>query len=288
MKIDTEGVYTLQYTAEDECGNETVEERNVLVQAPPRTVLYNDGTLIINELAEDIDANTRLHGSVIATYAPFNPNGNTDAEKYIFASGSDRPWHSRTSSITRIEIGSNIAPTNTAFWFRSARCRTADLSLLDTSNVTDMQYMFDGCFYLGSLDLSNFNTENVLNMAGMFSSNRALTSIDISSFDTSKVQQMNSMFDSCYALQTVDVSSFDTSAVTNMMRMFYKCSVLTTIYASPRFTVAGVSASTLMFNQATALVGGAGTPYNSSHDNKQYARIDNPPDAPGYFTLKSA
>lgn len=33
MKIDTEGVYTLRYTAEDECGNVTVEERTVVVKS---------------------------------------------------------------------------------------------------------------------------------------------------------------------------------------------------------------------------------------------------------------
>lgn len=48
MKIDTDGTYTLQYTAEDSCGNETIEERTVIV-ASPRTVLYTDGTFIINE-----------------------------------------------------------------------------------------------------------------------------------------------------------------------------------------------------------------------------------------------
>jgi hypothetical protein len=35
------------------------------------------------------------------------------------------------------------------------------------------------------------------------------------------------------------------------------------------------------------LVGGNGTLYNSSHSNKEYARIDKE-ETPGYFTLKSA
>lgn len=48
MKINTDGTYTLQYTAVDSCGNETIEERTVIV-ASPRTVLYTDGTFIINE-----------------------------------------------------------------------------------------------------------------------------------------------------------------------------------------------------------------------------------------------
>lgn len=43
-----------------------------------------------------------------------------------------------------------------------------------------------------------------------------------------------------------------------------------------------------MFYKCSSLVGGAGTAYNSGHTDKEYARIDNPPDAPGYFTLKAA
>ena len=49
MKIDTEGTYTLRYTAEDECGNVTTEDRTVVVEnITYRTVLYTDGTFIIN------------------------------------------------------------------------------------------------------------------------------------------------------------------------------------------------------------------------------------------------
>lgn len=43
MKIDTEGTYTLQYTAEDACGNETIEEREVIV-ADPTYGIYWDGS----------------------------------------------------------------------------------------------------------------------------------------------------------------------------------------------------------------------------------------------------
>jgi hypothetical protein len=43
-----------------------------------------------------------------------------------------------------------------------------------------------------------------------------------------------------------------------------------------------------MFLNCTALVGGNNTAYDANKTNKEYARIDNPPDAPGYLTYKSA
>lgn len=44
MHIDTAGTYTLQYTAEDSCGNTTVEERTVEVVEPPIYGVYWDGS----------------------------------------------------------------------------------------------------------------------------------------------------------------------------------------------------------------------------------------------------
>ena len=41
-------------------------------------------------------------------------------------------------------------------------------------------------------------------------------------------------------------------------------------------------------NSAKGIINGAGTTYDSSHTDKEYARIDDPANGrPGYFTLKS-
>ena len=38
-----------------------------------------------------------------------------------------------------------------------------NISSFDTSNITNMMFMFGGCLNLESLDLLNFNTKNVTN-----------------------------------------------------------------------------------------------------------------------------
>ena len=377
MQIDTAGTYLLKYTAEDECGNVTEVTREVVAEVPPtyRTVLYTDGTFIINESSRDQATNEVLHGVATNVYDPFDPNGDTDIKKYIFTSDSQQPWTSARNGIHSVEIGSNISPISTAYWFSNyTNAETIDMSKLDTSAVTDMSYMFrgfgqrvptsvidvspldtsnvtnmrymfygigatsldvspldtskvtdmllmfSGCQSLTSLDLSAFNTTSVTNMGSMFSSCTALISVDLSSFDTSSVTNMGSMFSGCTALISVDLSNFDTTSVTNMGSMFSRCTALTsldlsnfdtssvttmsamfmqcyvlaTIYASASFVVDQVTSSANMFGSmkpsggTAALVGGAGTAWSSSHIDKTYARIDNPPSAPGYFTLKSA
>ena len=181
---------------------------------------------------------------------------------------------------------------------------TLDVSNFNTSSVTDMTSMFNNCPFLTELDVGAWDTYRVTSTAHMFSGCSRLASLDVSVWDTSKVWTMERMFYGCSSLKTLDVSDWDTSRVRNMSYMFYGCSSLTaldvsgfkisnvnmmhmfsgcsslkTIYAFERFTGEGV-----MFSGCTSLVGGAGTKYDSSHTGADYARIDNPPDAPGYFT----
>ena len=63
--------------------------------------------------------------------------------------------------------------------------RIDGLEYVDTSEVTDMSYMFSGLGKLVTIKLSRFNTSKVVNMAGMFADTISLDRIDLDSFDTS-------------------------------------------------------------------------------------------------------
>ena len=107
-----------------------------------------------------------------------------------------------------------------------------NLSGLNTSNVTNMMYMFDECRLLTSLNLSNFDTSNVTNMGYMFNHCESLASIDFSNFDTSNVTSMHCMFQKCVSILSLNLESFNTSNVTDMRYMFYGCESLTSIDVS--------------------------------------------------------
>ena len=189
--------------------------------------------------------------------------------------------------------------TDMSWMFYSSQATSLDLSSFDTSNVTDMSLMFDWS-QATSIDLSSFDTGNVTNMGGMFSSSRT-TSLDLSSFDTSNVTDMSGMFSSSQAT-SLDLSGFDTSNVTDMSGMF-SGSRATSVYVSNLWDTTGVTESSNMFS-SSAVVGQNGTkPYTSCAMNgntwtctgatgnpldKTYARVDNAPDTPGYFTFKAA
>ncbi|MBR4406932.1 MAG: BspA family leucine-rich repeat surface protein, partial [Clostridia bacterium] len=151
----------------------------------------------------------------------------------------------------------------------------------DTSNVTDMSWMFKGSSP-DTLDLSNFDTSNVTDMNEMFSNCSA--SITFPTNFGSSATDMSSMF-YAYKGSSLNLSNFNTSNVTDMSRMFFWCSSLETIYVGNSWSTAKVTSSNGMFDSCTKHVGGNGTKYNSLYDYKTYARIDEP-GTPGYFTSK--
>ncbi|OFH31229.1 hypothetical protein AXD71_12385 [Listeria monocytogenes] len=127
-----------------------------------------------------------------------------------------------------------------------------DVSGLNTSSVTDMEYVFAGPVVLEKLDVSNFDTSSVTNMRGMFAGCRSLEELDVSHFDTSSVTNMNYMFQYCELLEKLDVSHFDTSSVTTMHYMFGGCTSLEALDVS-NFDTSSVTTMETMFAGCASL-----------------------------------
>ena len=199
-------------------------------------------------------------------------------------------WGGDSRNIIRAVFDASFANcttiTNSSYWFESCSHMTEIIGLnyFNTSNVTDMSNMFEGCHDLTTLDLSSFNTTNVTTMFAMFRNCFVLKSLNLSSFNTSNVTDMSDMFDLCTSLTSLDVSSFNTSKVTFMGNMFGRCSSLTTIYVGSGWSTANVSSSDYMFGGCERLVGGRGTTYDSDHVDAAYAHIDGGTNNPGYLT----
>ena len=142
--------------------------------------------------------------------------------------------------------------TDMSYMFYNSSLTELDLSNFDTSQVTDMSYMFSGCSSFTSLDLSNFDTSQVTDMSYMFSGCSSFTSLDLSNFDTSKVKNMSYMFQSCSSLTNLDLSNFNTSQVTDMAYMFRDCSSLTNLDLSS-FDTSNVTGMSFMFANCNSL-----------------------------------
>ena len=143
--------------------------------------------------------------------------------------------------------------TNMSFMFYfCSKLSTLDVSGFKTGKVTDMSFMFQNCSSLTSLDLSGFDTGNVKSMESMFSGCSGLKTLDVSGFDTGKVESMESMFSGCSSLTTLDVSGFDTGKVIGMSDMFSGCSGLTSLDVSG-FDTKDVTNMSFMFSGCSGL-----------------------------------
>jgi len=127
-----------------------------------------------------------------------------------------------------------------------------DLSYFDTSNVTDMSYMFCDCIRLMTITLEYFDTSKVTNMSGIFQNCRWLNNLNIGNINTSNVKSMSFMFSNCTSLSEVDLSSFNTSNVTDMSYMFRNCQSLRNLDLTG-FNMSKVTNTVAMFEDCTAL-----------------------------------
>ncbi len=185
------------------------------------------------------------------------PIQGANIESWDISEAEDRSvmaYYDKENTTAYIQVNEKItANPNSSYLFYDFKKLTEieGLELLDTSNVTDMSYMFQYCYELTALNLSEWNTSKVTNMNRMFCGCSQLISLNLSKWDTSSVTNMSDMFNSATGEIIVEnwklgknlsdlfeefegtsikgLETWDTSSVTNMDSMFYYCSNLTTL-----------------------------------------------------------
>ncbi|MBQ2309023.1 MAG: BspA family leucine-rich repeat surface protein [Erysipelotrichales bacterium] len=190
--------------------------------------VYQDGELIFfqsNTKYEDGAENVSCRDIYGNTYYGTTFSG--------FAEDSNPPsWITNSSVREGIErayvaSGSVIAPISMRGWFDECRNLTIfSGDGFDTSNVTDMSYLFYACTKLDTVTLSNFNTSKVQDMSYMFTYCKKLAALDLSNFNTAACTNMEYMFFACSELTMLSVSNFNTAKVTSMDLMFANCEKL--------------------------------------------------------------
>ena len=172
-------------------------------------------------------------GTLTFSYKGVKPEGAYDLNAEAFTP----QWSKLGTNVKKVVFNASFAnarPTICYAWFyNNSNLTTIEgLEYLNTEDVTNMGFMFDGCSALKSLNLSKFNTAKVTSMKKMFNNCSALKSLNLSGFNTAKVTDMNNMFRSCSALESLDLSMFNTENVTSMPNMFNGAKKLKTLNVS--------------------------------------------------------
>ena len=153
---------------------------------------------------------------------------------------------------TITNLGMNVDTSNVTdmeWMFHSSKITTVDLSQWNTSNVFSMRDMFWDSKLTSVGDLSQWNTSNVTNMIDMFSYSQLTTVGDLSQWDTSNVTSMGAMFFNSKLTSVGDLSQWNTSNVTSMGYMF-RDSKLTTVGDLGKWDTSKVGYMTNMFTDS--------------------------------------
>ena len=162
-------------------------------------------------------------------------------------------WMMKITSFNHLDYLNTSNVTDMSYMFCGCTSLTSlVVSELNTSKVTDMSWMFFDCENLKNLDLSNFNTANVKDMSYMFGQCHGLESVNLSSFNTEKVENMKYMFYICKNLKNLDLSNFNTTYVKDMSDMFRNCGALESLDIS-HFTTDNVTTMEAMFSRCKSL-----------------------------------
>ena len=197
--------------------------------------VYNDGTLTFYY---DGNKSIREGTTYQLNTGEHFPGWTDDTGGGIPTSSPDPENHS--ADITRVVFAPsfyNARPVSTSKWF--CDCVNLDTIIgweyLNTSEATNMGYMFSNCSKLTDydLDFSNFVTSNVEAMMNMFENCTGLTQIDLSGFDTRNCNNLGYMFNGCSGLTSLDLSSFRTENCNYFNEMFHGCSNLEELNIAP-------------------------------------------------------
>ncbi|MGX6970508.1 BspA family leucine-rich repeat surface protein [Vagococcus bubulae] len=197
----------------------------------------------------------RIEASNIKEIVFTEPVNAPSDSQYLFSSPSETE-NQRLKNVTKITGLDKLNTSNTTdmtymFGFMNSLTQL-DVSKLDTSKATKMYCMFVNLFNIEELNVSGFDTSNVTDMFGMFYQNRKLKHLDVSGFDTSRVTTMEGMFADNESLEEIDVSHFNTSNVNNMACMFENNKSLTKLNVS-NFDTSNVTVMRRMFNGVSGL-----------------------------------
>ena len=105
----------------------------------------------------------------------------------------------------------------TSIKFEGTYCNISELIKLNTSNITNMASMFNGCSSLTELDLSTWDISNVTSTYQMFSRCSSLASLDISNFDMTNVTSNNVMFESCTSLHMLRLDNCSNDTINKII-----------------------------------------------------------------------
>lgn len=162
---------------------------------------------------------------------------NTKNAKYLFSS------YEGDNISNLIQYNDTSEVTNMSYMYNN--CKASTFPILNMSKVTDASYMYYQCSNL--TEAPNMDLSNVGNCFSMFRNDQRLVTCNISDF--SNAHGMGGLFNGCSALTNLP-SQLITPKVTDTSYMYYNCSSLISV---PQMDTSNVTDMNNMFYKCSSL-----------------------------------
>ena len=157
----------------------------------------------------------------MATIAQYTYDSTQGTILPTFNNGFSYSTSTSTSGTTvTMTITANSAPTSMSF----QNSNIQKVLTLDTSKLTKMDYMFDGCALLTQVDCTNWNTNNVTSLLGVFRGCSKLTTLtNIGNINTNNVTIFKDAFYGCASLTTLNLSGWNFTKTDSSNYVYMMC-----------------------------------------------------------------
>ena len=176
------------------------------------------------DMSNVTDIREMFSGFKTTAYSDIDLERNNNACKNLTSINGISDWN--TSNITQMS----------GLFNGCASLQSLDLSTWDVSKVTSFERVFSNCISLSNLTINTWDVSNATTLAYLFSATQSLTSLDIANWDVSNVQEFNGLFFTMIGIsgyynvgtgiEYIDLSSWDTSSAIYMNSMFSGCTNL--------------------------------------------------------------
>lgn len=126
----------------------------------------------------------------------------------------------------------------------------------DTSNVTNMQYLFNSCYFLEDVSfIYDWDVSKVTTVVYAFYQCKSLEKLDLSKWKLgTAITTLDNTFNGCSKLKYLDISSFDMSTPKNLNNAFRNLPSLTDFYPCALYVTVMLNESSLLSDDSIARI----------------------------------
>lgn len=206
-----------------------------------RTVLFADGTFIINQISAYANMDKALHGDEVAVYPPLDRENDyvflDQSQPYVYLEGEEVPTDERDIRHI-IDDLRNIEDVETYFKTRygddegkkmisplweQEKELIKTVQFGSTLRPKSMNVWFRGCTNLTDVDVSGLDLSQCKGLWGTFMGCSDLNNIDVSEWNLASVETVSQIFNGCSSVENLDVKMWNTGNISSFSKAFEGC-----------------------------------------------------------------